>query len=133
MLTPEQHARQLIDAQLQQAGWLVQDYKQVNLGAGPGIAVREYPAASGPADYALFVDRKILDVKPSLKTLEPHRLRALIEEDLRAYPDSLMADIHRRLEELSKAEIRREVYQMVADGRIMPQGKATKNRRYSLP
>ncbi|RAK68085.1 ATP-binding protein [Hymenobacter edaphi] len=74
-----------------------------------------------------------LDVKPSLKTLEPHRLRALIEEDLRAYPNSLMADIHRRLGELSEAEIRREVYQMVADGRILPQGKATKNRRYLLP
>ncbi|RAK68087.1 DEAD/DEAH box helicase family protein [Hymenobacter edaphi] len=62
MLTPEQHARQLIDAQLQQAGWLVQDYKQVNLGAGPGIAVREYPTASGPADYALFVDRKMVGI-----------------------------------------------------------------------
>ena len=62
MLTPEQHARQLIDAQLALAGWLVQDYKQLNLGAGAGVAVREYPTDSGPADYALLVDRKLVGI-----------------------------------------------------------------------
>jgi type I restriction enzyme R subunit len=41
MLTPEQQVRQLIDAQLATAGWLVQNYKQLNMGAPPGIAVRE--------------------------------------------------------------------------------------------
>lgn len=56
-MTPETKARQLIDAKLEQAGWLVQDMKLLNLGAGPGIAVREYPTDSGPADYVLFVDR----------------------------------------------------------------------------
>jgi ATP-dependent DNA helicase RecG len=74
-----------------------------------------------------------LDVKPSLKTLEPHRLRALIEEDLRVYPNSLLAEVHRRLDELSIDDIRREVYGMVAEGKVIPNGKATKNRRYSLP
>ena len=47
MLTPEQRARQLIDARLAAAGWAVQEAKLVNLGAGPGVAVREYPTASG--------------------------------------------------------------------------------------
>ena len=74
-----------------------------------------------------------LDVKPSLKTMEPHRLRALIEEDLRAYPDSSIAQIHRRLEELPLLEIRREVYGMAAEGRIIPSPGGTRNRRYSLP
>jgi ATP-dependent DNA helicase RecG len=74
-----------------------------------------------------------LDVKPSLKTMEPHRLRALIEEDLRAYPDSSIAQIHRRLEELPLLEIRREVYGMVAEGRVIPSPGGTRNRRYSLP
>jgi ATP-dependent DNA helicase RecG len=73
-----------------------------------------------------------LDVKPSLKTLEPHRLRALIEEDLRAYPNSLTADIHRRLGELALTEVRREVYAMAKEGKILGVGP-TKNRRYSLP
>lgn len=74
-----------------------------------------------------------LDVKPSLKTLEPHRLRALIEEDLRAYPNSLLSEIHRRLDELEEKDIRKLVYAMVEDGAIIPSPGGTKNRRYSLP
>ncbi|MBB6576335.1 hypothetical protein HNP33_000383 [Comamonas odontotermitis] len=31
--------------------------KQLNLGAARGVAVREYPTDTGPADYVLFVDR----------------------------------------------------------------------------
>ena len=37
-MTPEAKARLAIDERLQQAGWLLQDYKQLNLGAGPGMA-----------------------------------------------------------------------------------------------
>lgn len=57
-MTPEAKARQLIDQKLEQAGWVVQDVKQLNLGAGVGIAVREYPTDTGPADYVLFVNRQ---------------------------------------------------------------------------
>lgn len=32
-MTPEIKARQLIDQKLEQAGWLIQDMKQLNLGA----------------------------------------------------------------------------------------------------
>ncbi|MDO7877738.1 type I restriction-modification enzyme R subunit C-terminal domain-containing protein [Hymenobacter sp. ASUV-10] len=81
MLTPEQHARQLIDAQLAAAGWAVQDAKQVNLGAGPGVAVREYPTASGPADYALFVDRKLVGIIEAKK--EGTSLTAVAEQTAR--------------------------------------------------
>ncbi|CAN5425369.1 type I restriction-modification enzyme R subunit C-terminal domain-containing protein [soil metagenome] len=56
-MTPEAKAREAIDHKLAQAGWLVQDLKQLNLGAAPGVAVREYPTDSGPADYVLFVNR----------------------------------------------------------------------------
>ena len=55
-MTPEAKGRQLIDDKLAQAGWVVQDMKQLNLAAGAGIAVREYPTDTGPADYALFVN-----------------------------------------------------------------------------
>lgn len=41
-MTPEALARQRIDDRLAAAGWLIQDVKQLNLGAGPGVAVREY-------------------------------------------------------------------------------------------
>jgi type I restriction enzyme R subunit len=56
-MTPEARARQLIDQKLAQAGWVVQDMKQLNLSAAPGVVVREYPTDSGPADYVLFVNR----------------------------------------------------------------------------
>lgn len=62
MLTPEQKARQKIDKQLQQAGWIVQDLKDFNPSAGLGIAVREYPTESGAADYILFINRKPVGV-----------------------------------------------------------------------
>ncbi len=67
MPTPEQHARELIDLQLAQAGWVVQDYKALNLLAGPGVAVREFPLKSGYADYLLYVDGKacgVIEAKP---------------------------------------------------------------------
>ena len=56
-MTPETKARLLIDQKLESAGWIVQDMRQLNLSAGLGVAVREYPTDTGPADYVLFVNR----------------------------------------------------------------------------
>ncbi len=70
--TPEARARWVIDAALATAGWLVQDRAEVNLHAGPGIAVRETPTATGPADYLLFLDGRacgVLEAKPEGTTL----------------------------------------------------------------
>ncbi len=61
-MTPEAKARQLIDQKLEQAGWIIQDMKQLNLSAGPGVAVREFPTDTGPADYVLFVNRIAIGV-----------------------------------------------------------------------
>ena len=61
-MTPEAKARERIDHKLTQAGWLVQDLKQLNLGAAPGVAVREFPTDGGPADYVLFVNRAAVGV-----------------------------------------------------------------------
>ena len=55
-MTPEQKAREIIDKKLEQAGWIVQDMKQLNLFAGLGVAVREFPTSTGPVDYALFIE-----------------------------------------------------------------------------
>lgn len=55
-MTPEQKAREMIDKELTQSGWIVQDRKQLNLTAGLGVAVREFPTSTGPVDYALFVE-----------------------------------------------------------------------------
>ena len=55
-MTPEQLSRMAIDRRLEQAGWIIQDMAQLNLFAGLGVAVREFPTSTGPVDYALFVD-----------------------------------------------------------------------------
>lgn len=73
-----------------------------------------------------------LQVKPTLKTIEPHRLRALLVEDLRAYPDSSLAEMHKRLgEELAAHLLRRQLLQMTRAGMVAASG-ANRNRRYSL-
>ncbi len=61
-MNPEARARQNIDAQLAACGWEVQDRARMNLFAGRGVAVREFPTTSGPADYMLFVDRRAVGV-----------------------------------------------------------------------
>lgn len=69
---PEDRARQKIDAQLAEAGWVVQSRARMNLGAGLGIAVREFSTETGPVDYALFVDRTlcgVVEAKPQGTTL----------------------------------------------------------------
>lgn len=59
---PEQRARDQIDRMLVASGWVVQDWKKINLGEAFGVAVREHPTDSGPADYILFVERKAVGV-----------------------------------------------------------------------
>jgi type I restriction enzyme R subunit len=58
--THEQKARHAIDAKLTASGWVVQDRDDLDLIAGRGIAVREFPMKSGFgfADYLLYLDRK---------------------------------------------------------------------------
>ncbi|MFC8797239.1 DEAD/DEAH box helicase family protein [Promicromonospora sp. NPDC057138] len=100
-LPAEARARVRIDAQLEAAGWIVQDGSALNLFAGQGIAVREVimAAGHGRADYLLYVDRRVVGVieaKPVGTTLsgvewqsamyatglpEQHRKRATLVED----------------------------------------------------
>ncbi|WP_319578343.1 type I restriction-modification enzyme R subunit C-terminal domain-containing protein [uncultured Methanospirillum sp.] len=61
-MKPEEKARQQIDLMLEAAGWNVQDYRDINLGASFGVAVREFPVGAGFADYLLFIDRKAVGV-----------------------------------------------------------------------
>ena len=56
--TPEQRARRAIDANLEDAGWLVQGLEELELTAGRGVAAREFPMKPGfgSADYVLYLD-----------------------------------------------------------------------------
>jgi ATP-dependent DNA helicase RecG len=57
-----------------------------------------------------------INIKPTLKVIEPHRLQALIEDDINRYPNSQISEIHRRLEEVPIEDIRKRVYNMVKIG-----------------
>ena len=46
-MKPEEKARKLIDELLEGAGWNVQDYDNLNLGASLGVAIREFPLKAG--------------------------------------------------------------------------------------
>lgn len=81
-MTPKDHdyvaregrARVEIDRQLVQAGWLVQQADHANVGAGPGVAVREFvlEKGHGRVDYLLFAYGQpagVIEAKPEGTTL----------------------------------------------------------------
>ena len=91
-LTPEAQARTKIDEQLVACGWVVQDYKSAAVAEAQGVAVREVPTASGPADYVLYVDGQAVGVIEAKRT---GRSLTDVEVQTRkyrtAYPDELPA------------------------------------------
>lgn len=68
MSKPEELARKQIDKSLIDAGWIVQDYKNLDLSAGVGIAVREVPLITGICDYLLVVNRVPLGITEAKKS-----------------------------------------------------------------
>jgi type I restriction enzyme, R subunit len=71
---PEQIARDQIDRMLEDSGWIVQGFKQKNLSAGRGVAIREYVTDTGPADYILFVNKQPVGVIEAKRQEEGVRL-----------------------------------------------------------
>ena len=67
-VTPEEKARLEIDRKLKESGWTIQNMNQPNLTASLGVAVREFPTSTGPADYALFVDGEPVGVIEAKKS-----------------------------------------------------------------
>ena len=89
-LKPEDQARVKIDELLEAAGWCVQDYKDLNLGATVGVAVREYPLKTEFADYMLFVERHavgVVEAKPAGTTLSG--VSEQTEKYLRNFPEQI--------------------------------------------
>ncbi len=78
--TPEQAARDIIDAMLERAGWKVQSKNKIEFGAGRGIAVREYPTDVGPADYVLFVDKKPAGVVEAKSAKQGHNITTVEQQ-----------------------------------------------------
>src|SRR4051794_4317586 len=91
-LAAEQRARVLIDRQLTEAGWAVQDGKSLNLFAAQGVGVREVIMATGHgrADYLLYVDKRavgVIEAKPQGTPLSG------VEWQSSMYAEGLPADV----------------------------------------
>lgn len=71
-----------------------------------------------------------VNLKTTLKTVEPYVLRTLIMEDLRAQPKSKISEIGGRLPEIDLQELRKMIYSMV-DVELITEGART-DRRYAL-
>jgi type I restriction enzyme R subunit len=58
MTTPEDQARENIDRLLTSPGWKVRNVSEVNISAGRGLAIRNFPLKTGHgfADYLLYVN-----------------------------------------------------------------------------
>ncbi|PZX20121.1 ATP-dependent DNA helicase RecG [Breznakibacter xylanolyticus] len=78
----------------------------------------------------LFKQAK-LDIAPSLKTIEPYKLEALIIEDLKYNGKSKMVEIKNRLREIDERDIQKTIYKMTKAGKINIEG-ADKNRVYFI-
>lgn len=72
-----------------------------------------------------------MNVPTTLKTIEPYRLKALIEEDLKNYPDSMLSEISSRLPDVERKDIQKTVYNMVRKDEIVSHGSKT-YKRYRL-
>lgn len=66
MPLPEQVARQKIDAMLLDAGWTIQNFRELDL-AAKSVALREVPLKSGRCDYLLLLNRKPVGVVEAKK------------------------------------------------------------------
>jgi ATP-dependent DNA helicase RecG len=68
----------------------------------------------------------------TLKRIEPHRLEALVLEDVGRYPDTKMGDIHQRIGlEIPRSRVRRTVEHLVREGKLRQEGVLS-GTRYRL-
>ena len=82
-MTPEAKARIQIDKKLEESGYVVQNFKELNLSASLGIAVREYPTSSGPVDYLIFINKIPCGVIEAKKTQLAESLTSVAEQSKR--------------------------------------------------
>jgi ATP-dependent DNA helicase RecG len=79
----------------------------------------------------LFLNKSKFQSPTTLKTIEPYRLKALILEDLRFYPNSSIAEIANRLPDVEYNDLEKMVRKMAQEGEIVPIG-GRKYRKYSV-
>jgi ATP-dependent DNA helicase RecG len=70
--------------------------------------------------------------KTTLRQIEDHRLRELIREDLKAFPNSAIGSIRERVgKEIPASKIRRAIRALVREKTVIPKGER-RGRKYSV-
>lgn len=73
-----------------------------------------------------------LDERTTLQRIEPHRLRALVVEDLERYPGASSSEVNRRVApELAQRTVRRALEDLAGSGQVRFEGER-RWRRYWL-
>ena len=72
-----------------------------------------------------------INIKPTLKTIEQPRLKALIEEVLKMTPNISASTIHSKIGDVAIADVRKCIFKMVKE-EVLDFGGANKNRVYFL-
>jgi ATP-dependent DNA helicase RecG len=82
-----------------------------------------------------FIDPQLLrsldfSVSTTLRRIEPHRLAALVLEDLQRYPESAISDIHQRVgAEIHSKQVKRALDELIERGDVRFEGN-NRWRRY---
>jgi ATP-dependent DNA helicase RecG len=79
---------------------------------------------------ALYRSARI-NKRPTLKTIEPHVLEALVLQDISTYPQSRISEIHQRLPDVLIQDLAKVVYGLVEANELEAIG-GRKNRAYSM-
>ena len=87
--TPEERARETIDAKLAESGWVIRSREETNLSAGLGVEIREFPMANGMgnADYLLFANGEAVGILEAERYNHMHTIS--LRFSLRNRPDIL--------------------------------------------
>ena len=99
--------------------------KGIVLSRGRGKGVKYYVNPE-------IISNSKANIKTTLKTIEPYRLRELILQDLKYHPDSLVSEMSERLPDIPYSELQKHVRKMVTENVLLSKG-GRKYRRYCLP
>jgi ATP-dependent DNA helicase RecG len=85
-----------------------------------------------------FIDPQLLrsldfSASTTLKRIEPHRLAALVLEDLQRYPKSAISDIHQRVgTEIHPKQVKRALDELIERGEVRFEGNNRWRRYWAL-
>ena len=88
--------REIIDNELNKVGYIIQDMDELNLDAGIGVLVREYPTSTGPVDYMIFINGEPCGVIEAKKIEKGIELVTRTEKQTNKYKNSIPKNFEKR-------------------------------------